>query len=312
MMITFNDLESIGGIGGTAVAMGNFDGMHLGHVELIRSTVARAALKGLKSAVFTFSEHPRNVIEGPGTIKNIMYPAEKAAAIEGLGVDYLFSAPFSREIQRMAPRDFVRGLLLGRFRAAEASCGFNYRFGFRAEGDAETLAKFGGEMGFSVNVLGALSVGGRVVSSSLIRQLIAGGDMEGCAVCLGRPYSVGGEVVVGNRIGRSIGFPTVNILMDEEMAAPSHGVYVTNCHLGGHTFAGVTNVGVRPTIGDEKKSIETHLFDFSSDLYGKTIRVEFLKKLRDERRFPGMGELAAQIRRDSTAAAEYHARLRNC
>jgi riboflavin kinase/FMN adenylyltransferase len=309
-MITFNDLESINDIGGTAVAMGNFDGMHLGHLELIRATVARAAEKRLKSAVFTFSEHPRNAIEGPGTIKNIMYPGEKAEAIERLGVDYLFSVPFSHDIQHMAPRDFVQRLLLGRFRAAEASCGFNYRFGFRAEGSTKTLVELGDEMGFSVSVLEALEVKGRVVSSSLIRQLIAEGDMEECAVCLGRRYSVGGEVVVGNRIGRSIGFPTVNILMDDEMAAPSHGVYVTNCHLGGHTFAGVTNVGVRPTIGDEKKSIETHLFDFCSDLYGKTIRVEFLKKLRDERRFPGMGELAAQIRRDSRAAAEYHAKLR--
>jgi riboflavin kinase/FMN adenylyltransferase len=286
--------------------MGNFDGMHLGHTALIRMAVSGAKRSGLRSAVFTFSSHPKNSLAGGRIIRNIQYLEEKAAMIESLGVDYLFSLPFTEAIHHMSPDGFIRELLTERFNMAEACCGFNFRFGYKAEGSARTLMEAGGRQGFPVHVLEALKVGGEVVSSSIIRARIAEGRMEEAAAFLGRGYRVGGEVVEGNRIGRTIGFPTLNILMDESMVVPAHGVYVTSCLFDGKAFAGVSNVGVRPTIGDEKKSIETHLFDFDQDIYGRMIRVEFIKKIRDERRFKSVNQLAEQIAADSRIARAHH------
>jgi riboflavin kinase/FMN adenylyltransferase len=305
-MIIFNNLDEIGNIEKTALAMGNFDGLHVGHRRLIMMASEGAAEQGLKSAVFTFSNHPRSVIAGMGAIKNIMRPSEKAEAIEAMGIDYLFSIPFGTQIQQMPPADVIRELLLGKFNAAHVYCGFNYHFGFCAEGDAATLRESGRKLGFGVSVLEAERVGGIVASSSAIRTYISEGRMEDCAKLLGRNYSVGGEVVVGNRLGRKLGFPTVNIMMDEDMIVPPHGVYVTNCYLDGHVYAGVTNVGVRPTVGDGKKSIETHMFDFDRELYGSMIKVEFLKKTRDEKKFASLEELSAQIGEDCREAREYH------
>jgi riboflavin kinase/FMN adenylyltransferase len=305
-MLVYTDLHDIHAIEKTAVAMGNFDGLHLGHVELIRRTVAGARNAGVKSAVFTFSEHPKNSLAGGRIIRNIQYPEEKAGEIADLGVDYLFSIPFSEEMHHMPPKNFIEDLLLDCFNMAEAHCGFNFRFGYRAAGDAEILREAGAEHGFPVHVLDALQINGVVVSSSLIREMISEGRMEECAAFLGRNYCAGGEVTEGNRIGRTLGFPTLNILMDESMAVPAYGVYVTDCHVDGRVYPGVTNVGVRPTVGDGKKSIETHLLDFEGDLYGKTIRVEFIKKLRDEMRFAGVEQLALQITKDTADAKTYH------
>ncbi|MDR1572326.1 MAG: bifunctional riboflavin kinase/FAD synthetase [Clostridiales Family XIII bacterium] len=306
-MLTFDNLDEICGVEACAVAMGNFDGMHVGHVRLIGMAVDGARRRGLRSAVFTFSGHPRNMLAGGGVaVKNIQYPQEKAEMIRSLGVDYLFSIPFTQEIRRMPPDAYIDGLLLKSFGMAAAYCGFNYRFGYLAAGDADALRAAGRARGFEVFVLGPQKVGGALASSSLIRAMIAEGRMEECAALLGREYSVRGVVAMGNRIGRTIGFPTLNIHVDSDMVTPSHGVYITNCYFDGMKWPGVTNVGVRPTIGDEKKSIETHLLDFDGDLYGKPVRVEFASMLREERRFAGVEQLAEQIGRDSMAAREYH------
>ncbi|MDR1135661.1 MAG: bifunctional riboflavin kinase/FAD synthetase [Clostridiales Family XIII bacterium] len=310
-MIIFNNLEEIDNIGKTALAMGNFDGLHLGHRRLLELASDGAKEKGLKSAVFTFSNHPKSVIEGVSIIKNIMRTGDKAEAIAAMGIDYLFSIPFDKSIQFMQPLEFANKLLVQKFNAAHVYCGFNHHFGFRAGGDAEALVRFGKDLGFEVSVLRPEKVEDAVVSSSLIRRYISEGMMEECAMLLGRNYSVGGEVVVGNRIGRKLGFPTLNILMDDDMVLPPHGVYITNCYLGDHIYAGVTNVGVRPTVGDDKKSIETHVFDFNEELYGSIIKIEFLKKTRDEKKFASLDELAAQIDDDCRQAREYHSNGQN-
>ncbi|GHU49239.1 riboflavin biosynthesis protein [Clostridia bacterium] len=305
-MIEYSNLEEVEIKEKTAIAMGNFDGMHIGHQALVKMAVEGAAEKGMKSAVFTFRNNPKNVVAGGRVVKSIMLPEDKAHFMESLGIDYLLSMPFDDDIRHLPPDRYIKELLLGRFNMASAYCGFNYRFGKGASGDVSILQTISREEGFGLSVLEPQTVGDRVVSSSLIRSLISAGNMEACAAFLGRNYSVGGEVVVGNQLGRTIGFPTVNILIDEDMVVPANGVYVTCCHLGDEIYPGVTNVGVRPTIGDEKKSIETHLFDINEDLYGKHITVEFFKRLREERRFDGLPALAGQIGKDCEEARSFH------
>ncbi len=308
-MKQFNSLDEIKNIKETVVALGNFDGVHKGHQELIRRTVKSARMAGLKSAVFTFANHPKNVLAGRPVIKNILYLEDKAAIIKSLGVDYLFSLEFNEMVQHLSAEEFIQQILVGAFRMREAYCGFNYRFGYKAEGTPETLIKAGLKDGFGIHVLEPFTIDGNLVSSSFIRQLIADGRVGECKKYMGRNYSVGGEVVVGNKIGRTIGFPTSNILIDETMVTPAHGVYVTYCNYNGTCYQGVTNVGIKPTIGDNKKNIETHIFNFSTDLYGKQIRVEFLERIRPEIKFSSVNALAQQIEKDCGEAKRYHERL---
>jgi len=226
-----------------------------------------------------------------------------------LGVDYLFSLEFNEIIQHLSAEEFIQKLLIGSFKMREAYCGFNYHFGYKADGNPETLIKTGMRDGFGIHVLEPFKIDGNLVSSSFIRKLIADGRVGECKKYMGRNYYVGGEVVVGNKIGRTIGFPTSNILIDETMVTPAHGVYVTYCNYNGICYQGVTNVGIKPTIGDNKKNIETHIFNFSKDLYGKQIRVEFLERIRPEIKFSNMNALAQQIEKDCKEAEHYHQRL---
>jgi len=305
-MKEFNSLAEINNIKQTVVALGNFDGVHKGHQELIRRTVKSAKIAGLKSAVFTFSNHPKNVLAGKRVIRNILYYEDKAEIIKSLGIDYLFSLEFDDNIMHMSADEFIHTLLIDAFKMKEAYCGFNYHFGYKAEGNPEILMKTGIKEGYGLHVLEPVLIDGNLVSSSFIRSLIAQGKVDECMKYMGRHYTVGGEVVVGNRLGRTIGFPTSNILIDNSMVTPAHGVYVTYCNYNGIQYQGITNVGIKPTIGDNKKNIETHLFNFSKDIYGKHIRVKFLKRLRPEIKFQSVEELAAQIGRDCIEAKRFH------
>ena len=305
-MKRFERTEDMGRIEPSCVALGNFDGVHVGHKQLIRAAVSKAKEKGLAGAVFTFSNHTRNLIPGAKPVKNIVYKEEKEALIEELGVDYYFSVPFTQEIMKMSPEDFVRVFLCESLNAKEIFCGFNYHFGFKGAGDTKLLRILGAKYGFHVNEVKAVSVEGDVVSSTLIRNMIMAGEMEECSKYLGRNYDIGGEVVVGNRLGRKIGFPTSNIMIDESMVTPPNGVYVTYCIYNGVKYPGVTNVGIKPTVGAFQKNMETHIFNFDKELYGKQIKVEFIKKTRDEVKFRSIEELSAQIAKDCSEAKAYH------
>ena len=290
-MKIFRSLDEINNIEPCAVALGNFDGVHKGHQELIHRAVRAAKRHGIKSAVFTFSNHPRNMIPGQKSVENIIYNDEKAALIEELGVDYLFDIPFTKEIMTMEPIDFVKGLIVEKFKAA---------------GNVKFLKACAKEMGFVANEVHPVSVDGEVVSSTLIRGLIKSGEVDECLHYLGRNYSIGGEVVVGNKLGRTIGFPTSNIMIDENMITPPNGVYITNAIYNGVTYPSITNVGVKPTIGEYKKNMETHIFNFDKELYGKHIKIEFLKMTRDEVKFSSVEELSNQIARDCEEAKAFH------
>ena len=305
-MVVFNSLEEIKNVEACCVALGNFDGVHVGHQALISRAVEKARKLGLKSGVFTFSTHPKNLIPGQKPVKNIIYQEEKAALLEKLGVDYLFNIEFTKEIMRTPPEDYIRMFLVEKFNAKEVFCGFNYRYGFKAAGDGNLLRACGIKYGFNVNQIEPVIIDGDVVSSTLIRGLIMAGEMDECEKYLGRNYDIGGEVVVGNRLGKTIGFPTSNIMLDESMVLPPNGVYVTYCLYNGIKYPSITNVGVKPTIGEFKKNMETHIFNFDKELYGKHIKIEFLKKTRDEVKFRSVEELSAQIEKDCNQAREYH------
>lgn len=308
-MKIFKELNEIQNIENTATALGNFDGIHLGHQALMKEAVRQAKAKGLKSAVFTFSNHPKNVISETNMVKNIIYNDEKEGIFEAMGVDYLFSLDYTKEFGAMSPEEFAKELLVKRFQAKHIVCGFNYRYGYRAEGDAQRLIQQGCILGFDVSVMEPVTLDGCVISSTLIRGLITQGEMEECSRFLGRNYSIGGTVIEGNHIGRTIGFPTCNITVDESMVVPANGVYVTYCRARGQLYPAITNVGAKPTIGMYQKNVETHLLDFQGDMYGEEIRVEFLKKLRDERKFENVEALAREIQLNCAAAREYHKRL---
>ena len=206
----------------------------------------------------------------------------------------------------MEPDTFVKNLLVDAIRAKELFCGFNYHFGYRGRGDVQCLRILGAKYGFHVNAMPAVTVDGDVVSSTLIRGLIMAGEMDECSKFLGRNYDIGGEVVVGNRLGKSIGFPTSNIMIDESMVTPPNGVYITYCIYNGVRYPSVTNVGIKPTIGTFQKNMETHIFNFDKELYGKMIKVEFIKKTRDEVKFGGIEALSAQIAKDCREAKAFH------
>lgn len=305
-MKIFNSLEEIREIEPTVIALGNFDGVHRGHQEIINRTVKSAEAAGLKSAVFTFSNHTRTLLEKVPTVKNINYPEEKAAIMESMGIDYLFNIPFTPDILKMTPEEFIDEILVKKFRIREAYCGFNYHFGYKAAGTPEVLMREGMKKGFGIHVQEPFKINDIVVSSTYIRKLIEEGRMEECAEFMGRLYSIGGEVVVGNKLGRTIGFPTSNVMIDENMASPSNGVYTTYCIYNGVKYPSITNVGVKPTIGTYNKNVETHIFNFDKELYGKQIKVEFIKKTRPEMKFSSVEELSRQIKSDCIMAKAYH------
>jgi riboflavin kinase/FMN adenylyltransferase len=310
-MKIYTTLEEIKDIPATSLALGNFDGVHLGHQAIIKEAVATARKKtsqGIpeKSAVFTFSTHPKNLIPGAKHVENIIYSDEKRDLIESLGVDYYFDIEFTEDIMTMEPEEYVRELLCEKFRAKDVFCGFNYRFGHKAAGNTVLLRELGTKYGFTLHEMPPVMVDGEVVSSTLIRELIRSGDIDECDRFLGRNYTIGGDVVVGNRLGKSIGFPTSNIMIDETMVTPPNGVYITYLVYNGVRYPSVTNVGVKPTVGVFRKNIETHVFNFDKELYGKSIKIEFVRMTRPEAKFASIEDLKAQIAKDCRDARAFH------
>lgn len=292
-------------IGPTAVALGNFDGIHKGHTELIRNCVRIAEEEGLTPVVFTFLNHPDNVMAGKTVVKNIMSVQEKTAAIESLGVEIMVNTIFSEQIMKLMPEDFVRSVLVDILHCKEAVCGFNYSFGYKALGHPEDLWDYGRKYGFNVNIVDDVRVSGNTVSSTLIRGLISEGKMDEYPEYTGRLYSIEGRVLYGQQLGRAIGFPTVNLSLSEDSALPRNGVYITRTYINNEVFNSITNVGNKPSVGKFGKNAETHIFDFDRDLYGQNIKVEFIKMLREEIKFPSVEALSEEIQRNCVQAREY-------
>jgi riboflavin kinase / FMN adenylyltransferase len=264
------------------VAIGTFDGVHLGHQEVIDDA----------DTVLTFDPHPLEILHPAALPKLIMPFGVKRDVIEGLGVRELVVIPFDREFAIRSAEEFVQGVLVEQLTAERVSVGENFRFGAKARGDAAMLAA---RAEFETRVVPLVEVDGETVSSTRIRAQIAAGDMEGARHCLGAPFMVEGTVVEGDQRGRELGFPTANIVPDDRLAIPGHGVYAAFAD----GVPAAVNVGVRPTFDSGRGVlIETYLIDRDEDLYGGLLRVAFVARLRGERRFPGVEELIAQMRID--------------
>jgi riboflavin kinase / FMN adenylyltransferase len=285
------------------VALGNFDGVHLGHQEVLRRAVEEGRRRGMKVVAATFHPHPRTVL-GAGDPPKLLTPVElRCEMLLGYGADEVWVIPFDVALSRKTPEQFVRELLIGEGGAAVVVVGENFRFGHKAAGrfsDLLRLMREAGGTAVGVQVRGGSMEGG--ISSTRIRALVSGGEVSEAAGLLGRPYVLRGEVVIGDKRGRSIGFPTANVLSDADAVIPARGVYAGFVRFGEEEYAACTNVGVAPTFGGTESRIEAYLLDFKGDLYGRVVDVSFVKRIREERRFSGVDELTEQIRRDVEVA----------
>lgn len=284
--------------GGTVVAIGNFDGLHLGHQKILRFLVDRAEKSRLTSFVLTFSPHPEKVLGG-GRMPMIQTVEQRLGGFRRMGVEAVQVTRFSRAFARLSVDEFARRVSTS-LAAREVVVGENFRFGRRRQGDIEALHRLGQKYGFVVHALPPVIREGHPVSSSRIRALLLAGHISPSNRFLGHPYVIEGRVIKGRGLGRDLGFPTANILAENEIAPP--GVYLTLAGIQSRQYPSLTNSGCRPTFGSGPALIETYLFDFQGTLYNKKIELQFLRRLRKERRFPRVDGLIRQIHKDVAAS----------
>lgn len=292
----------------TVLTLGVFDGLHLGHQLIMRTVVERAAAVTAVPTVITFDPHPRAVLHPESSPPLLQTLDQKVEGFGVMGIQQTIVVPFTREFSQVAAEDFLRDVVHERLQAKEVYLGKGFAFGHNREGNIELLRKISGTLGFVADEVPVVSLRGRRVSSSRIRELLVQGKVNLARRMLGRPYGVEGRVVRGKERGHVLGFPTAN-LHPQNRVIPARGVYVTGTLIDGQWRRSVTNVGVRPTFeSDTEPSVETFVIDWSGDLYGDVVRVRFLHRLRDERRFNSLEELRAQIQRDVQRAENYFER----
>ena len=291
------------------IALGFFDGVHLGHGALLRRAAEEAALRGCTPAVFTFDRPPKEVVTGvPCPLINS--PEDRRDLVRRLyRIQDVLMVPFDREMMTTPWDDFIVRILVGRYHAVHLVAGHDHHFGHRNQGTPELLAQKCAQLGLGCDIIPKVELEGVTVSSTYIRTLVEAGDVERAALFLGHRHCLTQTVVHGHRLGRTLGIPTVNLTFPPHVLAPRRGVYITRVYLpDGTSLAGVTNVGTRPTVSDGTAvSVETFLLDFDGDLYGKCIRVEFCCRLRDEQKFDSLEALKAQIRENIRQTRDYFA-----
>ncbi|WP_293736439.1 riboflavin biosynthesis protein RibF [uncultured Phascolarctobacterium sp.] len=280
------------------VALGTFDGLHRGHLDVIGTAKQEAQHTGAKLAVFTFSNHPLEWINPAHVPVALVTPAVKLQLLENLGVDVLIDIPFNQLVADLLPQQFLE-----RLRALNYSClvvGENFTYGQRGVGNVYTLAASAQALGFKLIVRKLVSNNGTIISSTEIRRLITDGEVQQAAKMLGRSYSISGIVAHGNERGRLLGYPTANLeLVDAHVAIPLGGVYAVRAYVDGCVYGGMANIGKNPTFGDvEKPRLETNIFGFSDDIYGKTLTIEFVQRIRGEVKFTGIDALKEQLAQD--------------
>ena len=292
----------------SAVTIGVFDGVHRGHQEVLAHLKREAQSLGLQTAVITFEPMPGEFLFPDKAPPRLMTFREKYQALEKLGIDYLLCLRFSDRLRTMSPRAFVEDIFVEGLNARYIAFGDDFRFGENRAGDLLFTEALSAEMGYQVVPTSTFDIQGERVSSTRIRAALARADFELAAELLGKPFKLSGKVLKGKRLGRTIGSPTANIAL-KRVKSPLHGVYAVRVTGGGLSDApGVANVGVRPTVNDGMlANLEVHLFDFDDDLYGERLDVEFLTKLRDEKKFESLDALKAAIAVDQQAAREWHA-----
>lgn len=293
----------------TVLTIGNFDGVHLGHRALLARVRQAATDCGLAAAVLTFEPHPREFFDPASAPARLTTLREKLELLQDYGADLVCVSPFNREFAALSAEQFIEQVLQRCLRVRHLIIGDDFRFGARRAGDFAHLQAAGEARGFRVEAMDSVLQDGERASSSAVREALAAGDLGRAAALLGRPYSIDGRVVRGRQLGRQLGFATANMRIKHN-PLPLSGVFAVQvAGLGGQTYQGVANLGIRPTVGGEPQPLlEVHLFDFDGDIYGAHLSVSFLHKLREEMKFPDFSALVAQIGRDAEAARSYFQR----
>jgi riboflavin kinase/FMN adenylyltransferase len=288
----------------SVVTIGNFDGIHRGHQEILRKVKQEARERDQLAAVLTLFPHPLKVLRPAEAPSLLMTIDQRLTAFDAAGIDAALVLPFNLELSKMRPEDFARRYLVETMRASKVLVGENFRFGHRQEGTVQLLEGYGREWGFEVESVKALTVDGTVASSTAVREALRSGRVADARRLLGRPFSLEGEIQSGTGQGRKLVVPTLNLKTEQEML-PQNGVYATETVVDGEFYRSVTNVGVRPTFNGSGVTVETHLFDFNEDLTGGKMEIRFLERLRDERKFASIEELRDQVLKDIRGAKEF-------
>ena len=281
------------------LTIGTFDGVHLGHQKIITSLVTKAKQKSLQANILTFFPHPRMVLQKESNLKLIDTLEEKQNLLSELGIDNLIIHPFSKEFSKLTAIEFTRDVLVNGLGMSALMIGYDHRFGKNREASVEDLITYGQSYNFEVTVIPAQDISSITVSSTKIRDAIKIRNFKKVNQFLGRPYELNGKVIKGNGVGRTIKYPTANIEIKEiYKLIPPKGVYLVKIYLGENEFSGMMNIGNRPTINGLNQTIEVHIFDFDKDIYGKNLKVYFLKKIRKEKKFDSLPSLKSQLKKD--------------
>jgi riboflavin kinase / FMN adenylyltransferase len=303
-MKIFRNLSDIEGkLANAVVTIGNFDGVHLGHREIFRRVRESARKSGGVSVVITFVPHPLKLLPSRKNLRLITNYAEKEALIDASGIDYLVIIPFTEEFAGISATDFVSQILIDQIGMRRLVIGYDYAFGRNREGNVQLLRHLGELLGFAVEVLEPIGSRGVVYSSSRIRSMIGEGNVKEVVSLLGRHFFLDGTIVHGHHRGKGLGFPTANLATGNELI-PKEGVYAVKVDIGGRLHDGACNIGSNPTFGDDVPSIEVFVFDFEGNLYGSELRLYFIERIRDERKFPDSSQLKTAIESDVTRCRE--------
>jgi riboflavin kinase / FMN adenylyltransferase len=286
----------------TYIALGSFDGLHCGHLSLIDKTIELSKANQSKSMVFTFKNHPLTIINTEAAPKLLMNNETKASILNKLGIDYIDMVEFDKNIMQLPPEEFVSSIT-NRFNACGLIVGFNYRFGYKNLGDVELLERLGKVYGFKLYVMEPIEHAGEPISSSRIRNVLTEeGNIKKATLMLSRPFMIEGTIIKGKQLGRKLGFPTINLDYDRSFVLPRGGVYYTNVEYMGSIYRGITNIGYNPTVQNSKLSVETFILDFSEDVYGKGVKIHFIDRIRDEKKFYSLEDLSLQLSKDKAFA----------
>lgn len=278
------------------IALGNFDGVHIGHQKLIESVVNDARSFSVKSSVLIFREHTKNTIRGKK--QDLLTSIDiKYRILEKMGIDIAYEMEFNENIMKLSPREFVKDFLIEKLKVKGIVVGFDYRFGYKAEGNIETLTALCNEFGLKLTVINAIYDDGEVISSTKIRNLIREGEIIKANKLLGRPFTISGKVIKGKGLGRTFGIPTANLSLVESFIIPKYGVYAGYAYVGNEKYKTAVNIGVNPTF-DEDLRLEAFLIDFSGDLYDKTILIELVHYIRPEIKFSNIDDLVEKMNED--------------
>lgn len=283
------------------IALGSFDGLHIGHLSLVYKVVEVAKKNNGKSIVFTFKNHPKTLIDKGSVPKLLMDNERKLEILKSHKVDIVCFQEFNLEFMKMMPKEFIEFLVF-KYNVKGFVVGFNYKFGYKNLGNVELLRSLQGEYGYELYVMEPCTYKGEVVSSTRIRKALGEGDVFEASKMLNLPYTISGEIIHGRQIGRTIGFPTANMKYKENFILPKEGVYYTNIMVNNNIYKGITSIGSNPTVEGKVITVETYILNFDREIYGEKVELSFIKKIRDMQKFNGIDELKSELERDKVFA----------